>query len=67
MTYLPDGRLRSFDTSFERRCFDDERAAARGTWRVGGPGRDLLDCGPGRRDRVVAGRGDHPRNCERRL
>jgi hypothetical protein len=31
--YLPDGRLRSFDTSFERRCYDDERAAARGTWR----------------------------------
>jgi hemolysin type calcium-binding protein len=33
ITYLPDGRLRSFDTSFERRCYDDERAAARGTWR----------------------------------
>ena len=33
ITYLPDGRLRSFDTSFERRCYPDERAAARGTWR----------------------------------
>ena len=33
ITYLPDGRLRSFDTSFERRCYEDERAAARGTWR----------------------------------
>jgi hypothetical protein len=33
ITYLPDGGLRSFDTSFERRCYDDERAAARGTWR----------------------------------
>jgi hypothetical protein len=33
ISYLPDGRLRSFDTSFERRCYQDERAAARGTWR----------------------------------
>jgi hypothetical protein len=33
ITYLPDGKLRSFDTSFERRCYADERAAARGTWR----------------------------------
>jgi hypothetical protein len=52
ISYLPDGRRRSFDTSFERRCYADER---------------LLDCGPGRRDRVVAGRGDRVRNCERRL
>ena len=33
ITYLPDGRLRSFDTSFERRCYEDKRLAARGTWR----------------------------------
>jgi RTX calcium-binding nonapeptide repeat (4 copies) len=33
ISYLPDGRLRSFDTSFERRCYEDQRAAARGTWR----------------------------------
>ena len=31
--YLPDGRLRSFDTTFERRCYPDERPAARGRWR----------------------------------
>jgi hypothetical protein len=33
ISYLPDGRLRSFDTSFERRCYPDKRPAARGTWR----------------------------------
>ena len=33
ITYMPDGTLRSLDTSFERRCYDDQRAAARGTWR----------------------------------
>jgi hypothetical protein len=33
ISYLPDGRLRSFDTSFERRCYADQRPAARGTWR----------------------------------
>jgi hypothetical protein len=33
ISYLPDGRLRSFDTSFERRCYPDQRPAARGTWR----------------------------------
>ena len=33
ISYLPDGRLRSFDTSFERRCYQDQRPAARGTWR----------------------------------
>jgi hypothetical protein len=32
-SYLPDGRLRSIDTSFERRCYADERPAARGRWR----------------------------------
>ena len=33
LSYLPDGRLRSLDTSFERRCYPDKRPAARGTWR----------------------------------
>jgi hypothetical protein len=33
ISYLPDGGLRSFDTSFERRCYPDQRPAARGTWR----------------------------------
>jgi hypothetical protein len=33
ISYLPDGGLRSFDMSFERRCYADQRPAARGTWR----------------------------------
>ena len=33
ISYLPDGGLRSSDTSFERRCYADQRPAARGTWR----------------------------------
>ena len=33
ISYLPDGGLRSLDTSFERRCYPDQRPAARGTWR----------------------------------
>jgi hypothetical protein len=33
MSYMPDGTLRSFDTSFERRCYDDKRLAARGTFK----------------------------------